>query len=188
MCPWTIFSSWGRTLKTDLIFLGLMVLGCLSLGLGLNLMRERPLPLYYQSKGERLEESVIPFMTEGRPLSGEGEMRSQGHLSLEEFRVFVEEKKGLILDARPELFYRLGHVPGALSLPREDFAKAYAQLKHRLEADKSQALVLYCADLSCEDSHLLRAALLKLGYREVRLFSGGWAEWTQARLPQEKNP
>jgi rhodanese-related sulfurtransferase len=92
------------------------------------------------------------------------------------------------LDARPEIFYRLGHVPGALSLARDDFENAYAQLKERLEKDKNQPLIIYCSNSSCEDSHLVQSALLKLGYVNVAVFSGGWATWTQEKLPEETNP
>jgi len=35
------------------------------------------------------------------------------------FRALTDSKKGVILDARPEKIYRLGHVPGALSFARE---------------------------------------------------------------------
>jgi predicted sulfurtransferase len=68
----------------------------------------------------------------------------------------VESKRGLVLDARPEIFHRLGHVPGALSLPRDDFETGYAALKEKLEADRSQPIVIYCSSASCEDSGLVK--------------------------------
>ena len=101
-------------------------------------------------------------------------------ISLPEFRDFVEHKKGVVLDVRPEIFHRLGHVPGALSLPREDFEKSYTRLRRQLEADKSQPIVLYCPGGSCEDSELVRNALVNLGYTRVGVFRGGWTAWTRA--------
>lgn len=47
------------------------------------------------------------------------------YLTLEEFFEFVD-KDGLVLDTRSKIFYRLGHVPGAISLLRDDFENAYA--------------------------------------------------------------
>lgn len=99
-------------------------------------------------------------------------------LSLEEFAEFVETKAGFILDACPEIFHRLGHVPGALSLPREDFENVYPMLREKLEADLSQPIVIYCASMSCEDAGLLKQALIAFGFNQLKLFKGGWAEWT----------
>ena len=36
----------------------------------------------------------------------------------------AKEKRGLVLDARPKIFYRFSHVSEALSLPRDEFEKA----------------------------------------------------------------
>src|SRR5690606_30147899 len=85
--------------------------------------------------------------------------------------------EGIVLDARPEVFHRIGHIPGALSLPREDFENAYASLKEVLEVDKEQIIVVYCSSMSCQDSELVRRALTALGYSRVAILTGGWAAW-----------
>ena len=108
-------------------------------------------------------------------------------LTLEQFQAFLASKQGIILDARPEIFHRLGHVPGALSLPREDFEASYNKLKPILEKDKNQVIAVYCSSSSCEDSGLVQNALQSLGYTHVSVFHGGWAEWTNAGLPEETN-
>jgi 3-mercaptopyruvate sulfurtransferase SseA len=97
----------------------------------------------------------------------------------------VENKRGLVLDARPEIFHRLGHVPGALSLPRDDFETGYAALKGKLEADRSQAIVIYCSNASCEDSGLVKKSLSALGFINIALYEGGWSDWTNAKKPEE---
>jgi len=103
----------------------------------------------------------------------------------EEFWALAESKKGVILDARTEAIYRQGHVPGALNLSREQFAGDYAKQKSTLETDKDRAVAVYCNGLDCEDSKMVSDALVKLGYRRVLIFKGGWKEWTYQHLPEE---
>ena len=98
-------------------------------GMVLNQFRETPLPLVYQSKAARLRDSVRRIASQQVVPAPTPASRQSERLGLEEFSSYVKNKQGLILDARPELFHRLGHVPGALSLPRDDFEKAYAGLK-----------------------------------------------------------
>jgi rhodanese-related sulfurtransferase len=109
------------------------------------------------------------------------------NLDLEQFHEYVEANRGLILDARPELFHRLGHVPGAISLPRESFSATYEKIKGKLEHNKGQPIVVYCSELTCEDSVMVQSALVQLGFTHVSVFRGGWDEWTQAGFPTERN-
>jgi rhodanese-related sulfurtransferase len=175
----------GNMLR-DMLSFWIIGTASLCVGLLLNQFRDKPLSLVYQTKVERLQLAVtkigISQLTrrapEALPVS----------LSLDEFRSFAEQKRGLVLDARPELFHRLGHVPGAISLPREALESGYAKLKAQLESDKSQPLVVYCSGISCEDSIMVQQALVKLGYTHVSIFRGGWDEWSDAGLPVEKAP
>ena len=105
-------------------------------------------------------------------------------ISWQDVRSISESKKGVILDARQEKIYRLGHVPGALNLSREGFSADYAKQKALLESDKNQVIVVYCAGLDCEDSLMVAGALVKFGFRRVLIFKGGWSEWTFQHLPQ----
>ena len=93
--------------------------------------------------------------------------------------------KGVAVDARPEVFYRTGHVPGALNLPREDFEHGYAMVRASLEANRAQPIVVYCAEADCKDSELVANALSRLGFRHLRVYQGGWEEWLRAGLPTE---
>ncbi len=156
------------------------------LGMLFNQFRDQPLSLVYKSKAERLQGAVakladmeLPKMVamQGFPLQD---------ITLDDFSAFVKEKRGLVLDARPEIFYRFGRVPGALSLPRDEFEKGYTKLKTQLEVDKGQPMIVYCSDGSCEDSELVSQALVRLGYTQTSVFRGGWDAWTKAGLPDEK--
>lgn len=180
-----LVAAQGAILKADLTFLFLAASISLVAGILINQLRDTPLPLVYKGKAERLQDSVQRIATKEAPPAPAPAVHLPEKLSLEEFSSYVESKGGLVLDARPEIFHRLGHVPGALSLPRDDFEKGYASLKEKLEADRSQPIAIYCSGASCEDSGLLKKSLAALGYTNLALFEGGWGEWTGAKKPEE---
>lgn len=73
-------------------------------------------------------------------------------------------------------YFEAGHLPGALNLPLEGFVENAA----RLLTDKGASIVVYCSSNTCQNSHLAQRKLLELGYRDVRVFAGGKAEWKEA--------
>lgn len=180
------FSEIGRD------FGGLLVLATIALtaGILINQFRADPIPLVYASKTARLEKAVAsvqnakPAETEIAPeTAGPSEVRD---IDLGEFRDLLTKQNALVLDARPEIFHRLGHVPGALALPRDDFESYYQKHRTKLESYKNRTLLIYCQGSSCEDSHLVADALSHLGYLRLAVFTGGWNQWTQEHLPEEK--
>ncbi len=156
-------------------------------GLLVNLFRSEPLPLIYRPKKERMV-AAINEITAGAARAKVQADRSADEVSLEEFRKIVETGEVVILDARPETFHRLGHVPGALSLSFKDFKSAYAKLRHRLESDKTMRIIVYCWGTSCEDSDLVRRALQGMGFSRVSVFHDGWSAWNAAGLTKECGP
>lgn len=176
----------SRLLRHDLIGLGVLTTLALAIGFTVNLLRDQPMPLVYATQADRLEQAVAKIKSEASTAPG---TLSQlpAEMDLGAFQAFVENNQGVILDARPEIFHRLGHIPGAHSLPREDFATAYEKMKSLLATNKQQPIAIYCSSSSCEDSHLLANALRSLGYQNVTVFTGGWAAWTGAGLPEESD-
>ncbi len=169
------------SLKKDLLFLLVAATTALCLGLLLNQLRDKSLPLFYLTKEQRLE-TVVESLADPLQFPAEGPKIQSlpDTLSLEEFSEFVNSKAGLVLDARPEIFHRLGHVPGAMSLAREDFENAYFGLRGMLDSHKTRPIIIYCSNASCEDSELVRKSLVALGFTQIAIFKGGWAEWTAA--------
>ena len=178
-------------LGEDFLKLGILITIGLCLGLVINQFRDKPMPWIYQSKQQRLDYAVAGLETKS-PVAPEAEKPTSAHdsvpesLTLEQFQACVIGKKVLILDARPELFHRIGHVPGSIALPRDEFETYYKKHQAELEKDKAQPLVIYCSGGSCEDSGLVSETLKKLGYTNVGIFRGGWDEWTHAGLLEEK--
>lgn len=90
----------------------------------------------------------------------------------------------LLVDARDGALYADGHLPGALSLP---LGEVEAQLVgFRQKVDTGKTLVVYCNGYGCPDSFDLGLRLIKEGYRDVRVFEGGFPEWRDAGLPVDK--
>jgi rhodanese-related sulfurtransferase len=163
----------------DLTVIAALATASLVVGWGLDRTRSHPLPWLYVSPAARVQEAAAAL--DPRPSAvPDGAVRVIG---LAEFRAFVEGKRGLVLDARPAVFYELGHVPGALNVARAEFGRDYAAQRAALEAGRSGPLAVYCSGLDCEDSQMVANALAQLGYRPVLVFRGGWDEWTQAGLP-----
>lgn len=175
-----------KPLSRNLFVFLIIATASICFGILLNQFRDQSLPLVYKSKAERLQSSVSKLTGREPPKMVTTQVSSLQQISLDSFRAFVKEKRGLVLDVRPEIFYRFGHVPGALSLPRDEFEKGYTRLKAKLEANKSQPMIVYCSDESCEDSELVYQALTNLGYTQISIFRGGWDAWTKAGLPDEK--
>lgn len=177
---------WRETMRRDMVAFVCMATVSLGVGLVVNQFRETPLPLLYQSKRVRFEQKVAHLLPPEMPGRSAAETPVCREIDLEEFRGFVEARRGIVLDARPEVFHRLGHVPGALSLPRDDFERAYARVRTRLEENREKAIAVYCSDAYCEDGQMVAEALLRLGFRHLLLFKAGWEMWTRTGLMEER--
>jgi rhodanese-related sulfurtransferase len=162
--------------------LALFCLGFLALAAGLlvNRFRAAPIPLMYQSPEQRLDAELMILIKAPS-------FRPAGvtTIGLDEFRPLVEGKRALVLDARPSVYYDAGHIPEALNLSRENFAADYHRLRPILDKAKDKFIVVYCSGGDCHDSRLVASALISLGFSNVKVFTGGWTAWTEAKLPQE---
>ena len=170
-----------RIIFQDLIGVWLLLTVCLFAGLVTNELRSNSLPLVYSPPEARLLQTV-----ESMSPTPSGSLSQARDVELDEMRRVSLDREALILDARPEVFYQLGHIPSALSLPRDDFEKQYQALQPALQAHRDKVLVVYCSSNDCRDSEMVVSALEKLGYSRVRLFRGGWSDWQSASLPEEK--
>lgn len=90
------------------------------------------------------------------------------------------DKGALFLDARPVDFYNMGHIPGALPLPEDDFDRAFARLEAILRSRFE--IVVYCSGYGCEASHIVARKLKGRGIPATILHEG-WPAWTEAGYP-----
>ena len=104
-------------------------------------------------------------------------------VELEEVRRLFDEGAKPV-DARARELYLEGHLPSAISLPLEEARPLPDSFREAIPADS--VLILYCSGYGCPDSFDLGIILLAEGYRDVRVFEGGFPEWKDAGLPVER--
>ena len=103
-------------------------------------------------------------------------------ISREELRIKLSSanRPGLV-EALPEKYYAVKHLPGALHLPHDQVEA----LAGGLLPQKSAEIVVYCANRQCQNSHIAAHRLSVLGYANVSVYAGGKQEWEEAGLPFE---
>lgn len=89
-----------------------------------------------------------------------------------------------LLEALPEMYYRKSHLPGALLFPHTEVPQRAAQLLP--PPAQAPEIVVYCASVTCQNSHQAARQLRELGYANVRVYAGGKQEWEAAGLPLER--
>lgn len=89
----------------------------------------------------------------------------------------------LPVDAREADLHAAGHLPGAFSLPIGAVEALLEGFRRQVATDRT--LLLYCSGYGCPDSFDLGMLLINAGYRDVRVYEGGFPEWRDAGLPVE---
>ncbi|MFI5179627.1 MAG: rhodanese-like domain-containing protein [Vicinamibacterales bacterium] len=108
---------------------------------------------------------------------GAGDRAEPPRIQLEEFRPLQATGAALIIDVRDQATFRLGHIPGAISVPVDQIEARAADIEARA---KSRPIVTYC---SCPNDHasVSAAALLAArGVCNVRALAGGLPAWVAA--------
>ncbi len=76
-----------------------------------------------------------------------------------------------------EWAYRLKHIPGSINIFPMDITKGIL--------DPNDEIVLYCAAPECAASVVAYQRLNSSGYKNVRRYAGGIADWEEAGYPLE---
>lgn len=151
---------WGRVFAQAV---GLAILAIL-LGLGKNALSPKPLPLF---------RAINPLMTDTLGIRMLDSLQA---------REAWERHQAVFLDARASDLFKQSHIPGAKSLPLDDFDQVFPGMA----LSKDSAYVTYCEGRNCEYAELLAQRLYSLGFRKLAVFPGGWEEWTKGKYPVEK--
>jgi rhodanese-related sulfurtransferase len=118
----------------------------------------------------------------------------QGFLAQEEFPgirfITLAEAEDLFaragavfIDSRSREEFAAGHVPGALNIPLEESKQGLSGAN--LPYPQGQTLVVYCEGGDCQTSLSLAKLIHEQGFRDIRIFTGGWTGWSAAGLPVE---
>lgn len=90
----------------------------------------------------------------------------------------------VLVDARAAELYADGHLPGARSLPMGEMDEQLEAFRQTVPTDA--VIITYCNGYGCPDSFDQGVRLLEAGWRDVRVFEGGYPEWRDAGLPVEQ--
>jgi rhodanese-related sulfurtransferase len=97
----------------------------------------------------------------------------------------------ILLDLREARDFRIGHLPGARSLPFLHFPRDFEAVVRTAWPGANRAttpVVLYCYGLDCVRSRKAGALAAKLGFRDLIWFRGGIREWREAGFPLPETP
>ena len=106
-------------------------------------------------------------------------------ITRDQAQIYFNSRTAVFIDARHEFDYKLGHIRGAINIPLRTYGTKKAVLD---TIPRNRLLVAYCDGAECNSSIELSVKLAKDGYTNVKMFFGGWREWTASNLPIDKSP
>jgi rhodanese-related sulfurtransferase len=83
------------------------------------------------------------------------------------------ERIALIVDARPDVKYNKGTVPGAMNLSLDQ----YEARKGLLPADKALEIIAFCGGMKCDKSQKLADKAMADGYSNIKVYAYGYPDW-----------
>ena len=96
-------------------------------------------------------------------------------ISLADLKQAIAGKQVTLIDCNGSKSFAQGHIPGAI-----DFQASKADLARLLPPEKTALVVAYCGGPKCLAYQAGAEAAAKLGYTNVKHFSGGLSGWKQA--------
>jgi len=105
--------------------------------------------------------------------------KSIHEISVSEAKVLLDKGGHIFLDCREPKEFKMGHVPGAINIPR-----GLIEFKvGKKIPDKNARIIIYCKKggrgcLAC-------CTLCKMGYHSAVNMAGGWVAWEKAGYPVE---
>jgi rhodanese-related sulfurtransferase len=101
-------------------------------------------------------------------------------LSVDAARALAAHERVLWIDARPAERFAQAHIPGALNLNEEHWEAGLPDFVAQWQP--GMPVLVYCDALDCQASlHVARRLRQELGVDQVRLLSGGWRAWEEAK-------
>lgn len=91
--------------------------------------------------------------------------------------------KMAVIEVLEPKYFRKFHLPGAMNVPLGD---NFAEDIQNAVPDKTDTVVVYCANESCDASPKAARRMEELGYQKVYDYEAGKEDWNNAGLPVEK--
>jgi rhodanese-related sulfurtransferase len=149
--------------------------------------RKETQSVYHQLAGPEVVALMRSVQTVSRSGSHEIEHLAQTYLdgrdeleplTAAELRERLRSGGVTLIDVRPELEYRAGHIEGAVSVPLEKLKARFA------EFPRSRPVIAYCRGPYCVFAVDAVEQLRKRGFKSFRL-AVGYPDWAAAGLPVE---
>jgi rhodanese-related sulfurtransferase len=96
-------------------------------------------------------------------------------------RKLLSAPRPAIVETLPEKYFVDKHLPGAVNMPHDQVGA----LAPKLLPDKDAEVVVYCANVQCQNSDIAAHRLAVLGYANVSVYRDGKQDWETANLPFE---
>jgi rhodanese-related sulfurtransferase len=100
-------------------------------------------------------------------------------VSVSDAKAMLDKGGYIFLDCREPKEFKMGHVPGAINIPR-------GLLEFKVEKqvpDKNAMIVMYCK--SGGRGCLATCTMCQMGYKNTKNMAGGWQAWEKAGYPIE---
>lgn len=91
--------------------------------------------------------------------------------------ILIKDQKIVIVDVRPPVDFKAGHIQNAMNIPKELIAKAQLPIGGKI--------IVYCSEDSCPLSMSAASTLVSLGYQNVFQLDGGFGEWLKRHYPAQ---
>lgn len=88
----------------------------------------------------------------------------------------AKDRRNVIVDSRSVTQFQDGHLPGAVLYAYGDTGPARALAG----VSRSAPIVVYCESPTCGVAARVGQRLISQGFKDVRIYEGGWQEWNQA--------
>jgi rhodanese-related sulfurtransferase len=99
--------------------------------------------------------------------------------------LFASPAPPVFVDARSPADYAASRIPGAVSIPSPGDEPDFAAFASALQNNLAAPVVVYCSAIDCTDALDVARNLRDRGFSSVRLYPGGFAEWTRYDNPVE---
>src|SRR6185436_4782572 len=101
-------------------------------------------------------------------------------LRRKDVKALIQQGRAQIVEVLPAKEYKREHLPKAINIPLSHLNPETAQ-----QLRKDQAIIVYCADYSCDVSARAAWRLESMGFQEVYRYTAGKADWLSAGFDTE---
>jgi len=101
-------------------------------------------------------------------------------ITLDQLKRLMDQKRGILFDARNDDEYRKGHIKGARNIPALDAGKHFAELA---VIPRDTLVLIYCSNSECPLGRSLAEFLGVMEFKNLLLYDDGWDGWQKAGMP-----